>query len=52
MISLLIETTVEDYIWEEYCADHDIDPESPDDDNLIDFVDAELGILPDSVRML
>jgi hypothetical protein len=52
MITLLIEATIEGYIWDEYCADHDIDPENPEPYDIEQFVDAEFGITPDSVRML
>ena len=51
MITVQIEYTFEDYIVEEWCANKQV---SDDDfeDNIHEFVEDELGIWPDSVRML
>jgi hypothetical protein len=52
VITLKIEASFEDYIWEDFCDNNKVDPEDFTDEDLVEFVDTELGFFADSVVML
>ena len=51
-MTLQIEVTIDDYVWQDYCENNKVYPDNPTPDELEFFVDIELNISPDRVVML